>query len=58
MSILKDYRDYRMDDMKNMDESELDQFIDGLGDFLNEVKAASTGVYLRDEMRVPQLLFS
>lgn len=57
VSILKDYRDYRMDDMKNMDENELDQFIDSLGKFLNEAKAASTGVYLRNEMRIQQLLF-
>ena len=38
--------------------NELNQFIDGLGEFLNEVKAASTGTYLRDEVRVQQLLFS
>lgn len=55
---MKDYRDYRMDDLERMEENELNQFIDGLGEFLNEVKAASTGTYLRDEMRVQQLLFS
>lgn len=55
---MKDYRDYRMDDLERMEENELNQFIDGLGEFLSEVKAVSTGTYLRDEMRVQQLLFS